>query len=218
MEIKYTKIFINNEWHQSVSGKKFSTFNPAKGEKICEVEEGDKADIDLAVKAALSAFKLGSPWRTMNASERGRLLHKLADLIERDFEYIANLETFNNGMLVTDSRMCVHVSINIIRYYGDYADKIHGKTIPMDGDYFAFTRIEPIGVCGQILPWNVPLLMAAMKISPALCCGNTIVMKPAEQTPLTALYLASLVKEAGFPPGTFNCVPGYGHTAGAALV
>ncbi|RWS00213.1 retinal dehydrogenase 1-like protein, partial [Dinothrombium tinctorium] len=211
-------IFINNEWHRSVSGKKFPTFNPATGEKICDIEEGDKADIDLAVKAAREAFKLGSPWRTMNASDRGRLLHKLADLIERDSDYLVKLETLDGGHVINNSRMFIYAAVSIIRYFAGYADKIHGKTIPMDGNFFAFTRIEPIGVCGQIVPFNAPILVASLKIAPALCCGNTIVMKHAEQTPLTTLYLASLIKEAGFPVGVFNCVPGYGHTAGAALV
>ncbi|RWS00426.1 retinal dehydrogenase 1-like protein, partial [Dinothrombium tinctorium] len=211
-------IFINNEWHESVSGKKFPTVNPATGEKICDVEEGGKADIDNAVKAARAAFKLGSPWRTMDASDRGRLLNRFADLIERDFEYLAQLETLDNGKPLTDAKMDIDAAIKNVRYFAGFADKIHGKTIPMDGNYFAFTRIEPVGVCGLILSWNFPILLAAMKIGPAIACGNTIVMKPAKETPLTALYLASLIKEAGFPAGVFNCVPGYGPTVGAALI
>ncbi|RWS00478.1 Retinal dehydrogenase 1-like protein, partial [Dinothrombium tinctorium] len=211
-------IFINNEWRESVSGKKFPTVNPATGEKICDVEEGDKADIDNAVKAARTAFKLGSPWRIMDASDRGRLLNRFADLIERDFEYLAKLETLDNGKPLKDSKRDINAAIKNVRYFAGYADKIHGKTIPMDGNYFAFTRIEPVGVCGLILSWNFPIMLSVMKIGPVLACGNTIVFKPAEQTPLTALYLASLIKEAGFPAGVFNCVPGYGPTVGAALV
>ncbi|CAK7301830.1 Retinal dehydrogenase 2 [Vulpes lagopus] len=175
LEIKYTKIFINNEWQNSESGRVFPVYNPATGEQVCEVQEADKADIDKAVQAARLAFSLGSVWRRMDASERGRLLDKLADLVERD------------------------------------------RAVLADGDYFTFTRHEPIGVCGQIIPWNFPLLMFAWKIAPALCCGNTVVIKPAEQTPLSALYMGALIKEAGFPPGVINILPGYGPTAGAAI-
>ncbi|RWS10468.1 retinal dehydrogenase 1-like protein [Dinothrombium tinctorium] len=217
-QVKFTQLFVNNEFKNSVSGKTFPTINPATGEKICDVQEGDKADVDLAVKAAREAFKLGSEWRTMDASQRGKLLHKLADLMQRDFDYLVKLETLDNGKPLAYSRVDIDQAIKVIRYYAGYADKIHGKTIPMDGNYFAFTRIEPIGVCAQIIPWNFPVLMFSWKIAPALCCGNTVILKPAEQTPLTALYCSSLIKEAGFPAGVFNCIPGYGPTAGAALV
>ena len=217
-EIKYTKIFINNEWHDAVSGKTFPTINPATGEKICDVAEGDKADVDKAVAAACEAFKLGSTWRTMDASQRGVLLNKLADLIERDQEYLARLETLDNGKPYKDSYYgTLPGSIKCYRYYAGWADKIQGKTIPVDGSYLTFTRHEPVGVCGQIIPWNFPLVSLALKLAPALCAGNTVVMKPAEQTPLTALYVASLIVEAGFPPGVVNIVPGYGSTAGAVV-
>ena len=217
-EIKYTKIFINNEWHDAVSGKTFPTFNPATGEKLCDVAEGDKADVDKAVAAARDAFKLGSTWRTMDASQRGILLNKLADLVERDREYLARLETLDNGKTYGDSyAVDLPVATNTYRYYAGWADKIHGKTIPVDGNFLTFTRHEPVGVCGQIIPWNFPLAMQAWKLGPALCAGNTVVLKPAEQTPLTALYVASLIVEAGFPPGVVNIVPGYGPTAGAAI-
>ena len=217
-EPKYTKIFINNEWHDSVSGKTFPTINPATGEKICDVQEGDKADVDKAVKAAREAFKLGSPWRTMDASQRGVLLHKLADLIERDQEYLARLETIDNGKPVSNSlEDDLPGTIEMYRYYAGWADKIQGKTIPVDGPYTCYTRHEPVGVCGQIIPWNYPIMMQAWKLAPALCAGNTVVMKLAEQTPLTGLYVASLVAEAGFPPGVVNVIPGYGPTAGAAI-
>ncbi|XP_045655204.1 aldehyde dehydrogenase 1A1 [Ursus americanus] len=215
---KYTKIFINNEWHNSVSGKKFPVFNPATEEKLCEVEEGDKEDIDKAVKAARKAFQIGSPWRTMNASERGRLIYKLADLIERDRLLLATMESMNGGKLFSSSYlMDLGGCITVLRYCAGWADKIQGRTIPIDGNFFTYTRHEPIGVCGQIIPWNFPLVMLIWKIGPALSCGNTVVVKPAEQTPLTALHVASLIQEAGFPPGVVNIVPGYGPTAGAAI-
>jgi len=218
VEVKYTKIFINNEWVDAVSGKTFPTLDPCTEEKICEVAEGDKADVDKAVAAARTAFKRNSAWRTMDASVRGELLYKLADLIERDRQYLAELETLDNGKPLNIAYgVDIHLVIKCYRYYAGFADKIQGKTIPIDGDFFCYTRHEPIGVCGQIIPWNFPLLMQAWKLGPALASGNTIVMKPAEQTPLTALYVAQLIKEAGFPPGVVNMVPGYGPTAGAAI-
>ena len=217
-EVKYTKLFINNEWVDSVSGKTFPTINPTDGEKICDVSEGDKADVDKAVEAAREAFKLGSTWRTMDASERGRLLNKLADLIERDREYLARLETLDNGKPYhTAMAGDMELTIRCYRYYAGWTDKIFGKTIPLDGPHMSMTRHEPIGICGQIIPWNFPLVMQAWKLGPALACGCTVVMKPAEQTPLTALYVASLIKEAGFPPGVVNIIPGYGPTAGGAI-
>ncbi|XP_054166470.1 aldehyde dehydrogenase, mitochondrial-like [Oppia nitens] len=216
-EIKYTQIFINNEWVNSVSGKTFETINPVTGKVITRVQEGDKADIDKAVKAARLAFKRGSVWRTIDASERGRLLNRLADLIERDVDYLASLETLDNGMPYKRAVHEIRGGLGLLRYYAGWPDKVHGKVIPADGQVFAFTRVEPIGVCGQIIPWNYPLFLLAGKLGPALATGNVVVVKPAEQTPLTALYVANLVKEAGFPPGVVNVVPGYGHTAGAAL-
>nr|XP_046201915.1 retinal dehydrogenase 2-like [Oncorhynchus gorbuscha] len=217
-EIKYTKIFINNEWQDSVSGKTFPVYNPASGEQICEVQEAEKADVDKAVQAARLAFTLGSVWRRMDASERGRLLAKLADLVERDSAYLATIESMDSGKPFLPTLFVdLQGTIKTLRYYAGYADKIHGTSIPMDGDYLTFTRHEPIGVCGQIIPWNFPLMMTAWKLGPALACGNTVVLKPAEQTPLTCLYIGSLVKEAGFPPGVVNILPGFGPTAGAAI-
>uniref|UniRef100_A0A803U1R9 Aldehyde dehydrogenase 1 family member A3 n=1 Tax=Anolis carolinensis TaxID=28377 RepID=A0A803U1R9_ANOCA len=218
LQVRFTQIFINNEWHESKSGKKFPTFNPSKGEKICDIEEGDKPDVDKAVEAAKAAFQRGSPWRQMDAVSRGRLLNKLADLIERDRVLLATLETMDTGKpflqaFFIDLEGC----IKTLRYYAGWADKIQGKTIPVDDNYACFTRHEPVGVCGAITPWNFPLLMLIWKMAPALCCGNTLVVKPAEQTPLTSLYVGSLIKEAGFPPGVVNIVPGYGPTAGAAI-
>ncbi|KAJ8272383.1 hypothetical protein COCON_G00112420 [Conger conger] len=217
-EIKYTKIFINNEWQNSVSGKTFSVHNPSTGEKICDVQEADKADVDKAVQAARLAFSLGSVWRRTDASERGRLLFKLADLVERDCAYLSTLECLDSGKpFLTTFYVDLQGTIKTLRYFAGWADKLHGLTIPMDGDYFTFTRNEPIGVCGQIIPWNFPLLMTAWKLAPALCCGNTVVLKPAEQTPLTCLYMGALIQEAGFPPGVVNILPGFGPTAGAAI-
>ncbi|XP_031686794.1 retinal dehydrogenase 2-like [Oncorhynchus kisutch] len=217
-EIKYTKIFINNEWQDSVSGKTFPVYNPASGEQICEVQEAEKADVDKAVQAARLAFTLGSVWRRMDASERGRLLAKLADLVERDSAYLATIESMDSGKPFLPTLFVdLQGTIKTLRYYAGYADKIHGTSIPMDGDYLSFTRHEPIGVCGQIIPWNFPLMMTAWKLGPALACGNTVVLKPAQQTPLTCLYIGSLVKEAGFPPGVVNILPGFGPTAGAAI-
>ncbi|XP_036391785.1 LOW QUALITY PROTEIN: retinal dehydrogenase 2-like [Megalops cyprinoides] len=217
-EIKYTKIFINNEWQNSVSGNTFPVYNPSNGEEICEVQEAEKADVDKAVGAARLAFSLGSVWRKMDASERGRLLSKLADLVERDSVYLATLEALNSGKpFLSAFHVDLQGTIKTLRYFAGWADKIHGLTIPMDGDYFSFTRNEPIGVCGQIIPWNFPLLMTAWKLAPALCCGNTVVIKPAEQDPSACLYMGALVKEAGFPPGVVNILPGFGPTAGASI-
>uniref|UniRef100_A0AC11D0X2 Aldehyde dehydrogenase 2 family member n=1 Tax=Ovis aries TaxID=9940 RepID=A0AC11D0X2_SHEEP len=217
-EVFYNQIFINNEWHDAVSKKTFPTVNPSTGDVICHVAEGDKADVDRAVKAARAAFQLGSPWRRMDASERGRLLNRLADLIERDRTYLAALETLDNGKPYVISYLVdLDMVLKCLRYYAGWADKYHGKTIPIDGDYFSYTRHEPVGVCGQIIPWNFPLLMQAWKLGPALATGNVVVMKVAEQTPLTALYVANLIKEAGFPPGVVNIIPGFGPTAGAAI-
>jgi len=218
IDIKYTQLFINNEWVPAVSGKTFPTVNPCNEQEICRVSEADKVDVDKAVTAARSAFQLNSKWRTMDACDRGRLLNKLADLMERDQEYFSKLETLDNGKPVKlATYVDIPFSIKIIRYYAGCADKIEGKTIPVDGDYFCYTRMEPLGVIGSIIPWNFPLLMVAFKLAPALAAGNTMVLKPAEQTPLTALYLGQLVKEAGFPAGVVNIVPGYGPTAGAAI-
>lgn len=215
--IKATKLLINNRWVASRSGRTFPTINPSTGEEICQVAEADAADVDLAVKAAREAFERG-PWRKMSASERGRLLNKLADLIEANMDELARLEALDNGKpyamaLAAD----LPLTIACYRYYAGWADKVQGKTIPVNGPYFTYTRHEPVGVCGQIIPWNFPLLMQAWKLGTALATGNTVVMKPAEQTPLTALRVGELALEAGFPEGVINLLPGYGPTAGAAI-
>src|SRR5271166_4386835 len=210
-------LFINGRWVDSACGKTFATTNPATGETICQVAEGDKADIDLAVKAARRASEEG-PWPKMTASERGRLLYKLADLIEQNQEELAALESLDNGKPYRDAYNAdLPLTVKCYRYYAGWADKIQGKTIPVEGPYFCYTRHEPVGVVGQIIPWNFPLLMQAWKWGPALATGCTIVLKPAEQTPLTALRVAKLAQEAGFPDGVINVVPGYGPTAGAAI-
>jgi len=215
--ISATKLLINNKWTDALSGRSFATLDPATGEEICQVAEADAADVDLAVKAARNAFERG-PWRKISAAERGRLLHKLADLMEKHADELAELESLDNGKPVKVAKTVdVAASIDCYRYFAGWADKIHGKTIPIGNDYFCYTRHEPVGVVGQIIPWNFPLLMQAWKLAPALATGNTVVMKPAEQTPLTALRVGELIVEAGFPEGVVNLLPGFGPTAGGAL-
>ncbi len=211
------KLFINGKWVDSVSGKTFDTLNPATEEILTCVAEGDKADINLAVTAARKAFEEG-PWRYMDARDRGRVLLEIANLIEKNKDELALLETQDNGKPISETtNVDIPLVIDCFIYYAGWADKIHGETIPVRGDFFNYTLREPVGVVGQIIPWNFPLLMAAWKIAPALACGNTVVLKPAEQTPLTALRLGEICQEAGLPDGVLNIVPGYGPTAGAAL-
>ncbi|XP_013139148.1 PREDICTED: retinal dehydrogenase 1-like [Papilio polytes] len=216
-EIKYTKLFIDNKWVDSVSGKTFDTYNPHDGSVIASIAGGDKADIDLAVAAARRAFQRNSEWRLLDTSQRGQLLFKFAELVERDAEYISQLETHNNGMLLGNCRLIIGQSASYVRYLASLADKVQGSTIPLDGEVFSYTLKQPVGVCGLILPWNGPVLMFIWKVVSALAAGCTVVVKPAEQTPLTALVLASLLAEAGIPPGVVNVVNGFGDTAGVAL-
>ena len=216
--IKQTKILVDNKWVDSVSGKTFETINPATGEVLAKVAEADSADVDLAVKAARKAFHSKAPWRKMSASERGRLLNRFADLIEKNADELATLESLDNGKPRHVARTAdLPLTIACYRYYAGWADKIQGKTIPISGEYFCYTRHEPVGVVGQIIPWNFPLLMQAWKLAPALACGNTIILKVAEQTPLSALRVGELMIEAGFPEGVINILPGYGPTAGGAI-
>jgi phenylacetaldehyde dehydrogenase len=217
------KMLINGKWVAAKSGKTFPTYDPSTGEVLAKVAEGDKADIDDAVKAARAAFDNG-PWRKMTASERGKLMWKLADLLEKNLEEFAQLESLDNGKPVGVARAAdVPLAADLFRYMAGWATKIEGNTIPLSvpytpgARYLAYTLREPVGVVGQIIPWNFPLLMAAWKLGPALATGCTVVLKPAEQTPLTALRLGELICEAGFPDGVVNIVPGYGETAGAAL-
>lgn len=217
-EVRQTKMLIGGRWRNAASGKTFRTINPATEDVIAEVAQGDREDVDRAVAAARAAFESG-PWPKMDARDRGRLLGRLADLIEQEADELAALETLDNGKPIRDSRSIdLPLVIDVFRYYAGWADKIQGSTIPVRGDYFCYTRREPVGVCGQIIPWNFPLVMIAWKWAPALAAGCTVVMKPAEQTPLTCLRLGELALEAGFPPGVINIVPGFGPTAGAALV
>ncbi len=217
VEIRQTKLLIDGQWVESASGKTFETLNPATGEVIAEVAEGDQEDVDRAVKAARKALETG-PWRTMDARERGKILYRLADLIERNIDELAALETLDNGKPIRDSRNAdLPLTIDCYRYYAGWADKLEGKTVPINGPYFCYTRHEPVGVVGQIIPWNFPLLMQAWKWGPALAAGCAIVLKPAEQTPLTALRVAELALEAGVPAGVINVVPGFGPTAGRAI-
>jgi acyl-CoA reductase-like NAD-dependent aldehyde dehydrogenase len=211
-------LFIDNEFVAAESGKTFESINPATEEVLAHVAEADAGDVDLAVSAARRAFESG-PWSEMRARDRGRLLHKLAELIDRDSDALAVLESRDNGKPVAETRSVdLPSAVEVFEYYAGWADKIVGDTIPQGSDVFTYTLREPHGVCGQIIPWNFPLLMAAWKLAPALCCGNTCVLKPAEQTPLTALKLAELIREAGFPAGVVNVLPGFGPTAGGALV
>ncbi|HXX27435.1 MAG TPA: aldehyde dehydrogenase family protein [Terriglobales bacterium] len=217
---KPRKMLIGGKWVEAVSGKTFATYNPASGEVLAHVAEGEKADVDLAVKAARQAFESG-PWPGMSPSERSKLLWKLAELIDQNLEELAELETLDNGKPVFFSRAVdVPTASDGFRYYAGWATKVEGSTIPISApgaNYLAYTLREPVGVVGQIIPWNFPLIMASAKLAPALAVGCTCVLKPAEQTPLTALRLGELILEAGFPDGVVNIVPGYGETAGAAL-
>src|SRR5215472_16570578 len=220
---KPRKMLINGKWVESASGKTFPTYNPATGEVLARIAEGDKEDIDRAVKAARAAFDSGS-WPRLTSSERGRLIWKLADLLEQHLQEFAELETLDNGKPLKVARAAdVPLAVDLFRYMAGWATKIEGNTIPISvpytpgAKYLAYTLREPVGVVGQIIPWNFPLLMAAWKLGPALATGCTVVIKPAEQTPLSCLRLAELVQEAGIPDGVVNVVPGYGETAGAAL-
>ena len=214
------KMLINGKWVDSASGKMFSTYNPATGEVLAQVAEGDREDINRAVIAARAAFETG-PWSSMTPSERGRAIWRLADLLEKNLEDFAQIESLDNGKPLKIARVAdVPLAVDLFRYMAGWATKIEGNTIPLSipkAKFLAYTLREPIGVVGQIIPWNFPLLMAAWKLGPALAAGCTIVLKPAEQTPLTALRLGELIQEAGIPDGVVNIVPGYGETAGAAL-
>ena len=217
-QVKQTNCFIGGEWVPSASGKTFDTINPATEEVIAQVAEGDAEDVDLAVQAARNALENG-PWGKMDARDRGALMYRLADLLEEEIDELAALETLDNGKPISEARHGdLPLVVDCLRYYAGYADKIHGKTIPIRGNYFCYVRREPVGVAGQIIPWNFPMLMVAWKWGPALAAGCTIVMKPAEQTPLTCLRMARLAQKAGFPDGVINVVPGYGPTAGASIV
>ncbi len=215
------QLLIDGKFVDAVSGERFDTINPATGEVLASVARGGKADMDLAVKAARRAFE-NPEWRKMNAMDRTKLLLKLADLIERDADELAVLESLDNGKPAHQARMVeIEGSIKTFRYFAGWPTKFGGETLPVSprggARILNYTTREPVGVCGLIVPWNYPMSMAAWKVAPAVAAGCTVVLKPAEQTPLTALRLGELALEAGFPPGVINVVPGFGD-AGAALV
>ncbi|EFN60072.1 hypothetical protein CHLNCDRAFT_133364 [Chlorella variabilis] len=222
-------LFIGGEWSPAASGKTFAVLDPRTGQEVFRVAEADKEDVDRAVAAARRAFDEGE-WSRMSGKQRGKVLLKLAQLIEDNADEMAAIESLDNGKPLVMSKIAdIPLSADHFRYYAGWADKLHGKTIPCDNTFgkasraaqwlpfFAYTLHEPIGVVGQIIPWNFPLLMLAWKVAPALAAGNTIVLKPAEQTPLNALRFAELCAEAGVPNGAINILPGFGPTAGAAI-
>lgn len=219
---KPKQLLIDGKWINACSGKTFHVFDPATGDTIASVAEGEATDIDLAVKAARKAFS--GPWSKLTPSERGKIIWKIGDLILANLDELAELESLDNGKPLAIARVAdVPLAADLFHYMAGWATKLEGHTIPISVPYapgakfFAYTKRDPLGVVGQIIPWNFPLLMAAWKIGPALTTGNTIVLKPAEQTPLTALRLGEIALEAGLPPGVLNIVTGYGETAGGAL-
>jgi aldehyde dehydrogenase (NAD+) len=215
--VKDQPLFINGRFVNGSAGKTFPAIDPATGETLCQVHEASPDDVNRAVAAARHALESG-PWKRMDAAERGRLLFKLADLVERDAEALAALESLSCGKTIKDSRGDMEGVVNTLRYYAGWADKVEGRTVPVRGSFLSYTLRQPVGVVGQIIPWNFPLLMLAWKWGPALACGNTVVMKLAEQTPLTGMRVAELAREAGFPDGVINVLNGYGETTGAAVV
>jgi phenylacetaldehyde dehydrogenase len=216
------KLLIDGEWVEAASGETFASINPATEETLAEVAHGQSEDIERAVRAARKAFDDDSPWRRMNASDRGRLIWRISELIEEHGDELAMLESLDNGKPYSVARAAdVPLAADLFRYMAGWTTKIEGTTVPISalpapGEYLAYTLREPVGVVGQIIPWNFPLLMAAWKLGPALACGCTVVLKPAEQTPLSALRLGELMQEAGLPAGVVNIVTGFGD-AGAAL-
>jgi phenylacetaldehyde dehydrogenase len=216
-------LLIDGQWVPAASGKTFPVLDPASGAQIVEVAEGDKEDVDRAVKAARRAFESG-PWPSMTASERSKLIWRIGDLILAHLDELAEVESLDNGKPVSVARVAdVPLSADMFHYMAGWVTKRHGVTIPVSvlytpgAHYHAYTRPEPVGVVGQIIPWNFPLLMAAWKLAPALATGCTVVLKVAEETPLSALLLGELLLEAGLPKGVVNIITGYGETAGAAL-
>lgn len=214
---RFTDLFINGQWQPSSSGKRFTTICPITTSPIAEIAEADALDVDLAVQAARAAL-LSGPWAEMPASARGRILWRIADELEARGDRLVLLETLDNGKPVFESKIDLKQAADVFRYFAGWCDKIHGSTIPVDARFLVYTRREPVGVVGAIIPWNFPLLMASWKVAPALACGNTVILKPAEQTPLTALELADAAVSAGLPPGVLNVLPGFGPTAGRAMV
>ncbi|MGQ0815860.1 MAG: aldehyde dehydrogenase family protein [Gemmatimonadota bacterium] len=212
-----SRLFIGNQWTDAASKKTFATYNPATGDIISEVAAAEAADIDAAVTAARTAFA-DPKWRKMAAADRGVLLWRISDAIEARAEQLVRLEVINNGKPLREAQIDIREAIDSFRYYAGWTTKLAGDTLPVRGNVLNYTLREPVGVVGAIIPWNFPLLMAAWKVAPALACGNTVVLKPAEQTPLTALELAAIASEVGLPAGVLNVLPGFGESAGAALV
>jgi acyl-CoA reductase-like NAD-dependent aldehyde dehydrogenase len=212
------QLFIGGTWHAPVSGETYATINPATEEETARIAKGDERDIGLAVQAARKAFDSG-PWPKMSASERGRMVWKLGDLIMGNLDELARLESLCTGKTLFDSaKVEIPFAAEVFRYYAGWATKIHGETLALREGAFTMTLREPIGVVGAIVPWNFPFLLASWKIAPALAAGNTVVLKPASLTPLTALKFAELCQEAGLPEGVFNVVTGPGSRVGMALV
>ena len=217
LDLAPTQLLIGNQWVDSLSGHTFETINPATGEAIATVAAAEEADVDRAVVAARSAFEDGE-WAEMSPRRRGELLFALADLMDAHRDELARLESLDSGKLLAQSQTVdVPLAIQCYRYFAGWADKIQGRTIPVDRPYFSYTRHEPIGVVGQIIPWNFPLVLQAWKLAPALAAGNTVVLKPASNTPLTALKVGELMVKAGFPAGVVNILPGAGSVAGTAI-
>jgi acyl-CoA reductase-like NAD-dependent aldehyde dehydrogenase len=211
------KLYIGGAWVDASSGDRFPTYNPSTGEVLAEVAEAGEADVDAAVRAARTAFE-DDRWRRMDAADRGALLWRMSDLLEARGDQILALEVLNNGKPLREAKFDLQEAIDAFRYYAGWTTKLQGDTIPVRGNVLNYTLREPVGVVAGIIPWNFPLEMAAWKVAPALACGNTVVLKPAEQTPLSALELAAIGAEAGLPPGVLNVLPGFGEKAGAALV
>jgi aldehyde dehydrogenase (NAD+) len=212
-----SELVIGGEKVAAASGRRFQVVNPATEETLAPVAEAGAEDVDRAVRSARATFE-SDGWRGMSARQRGACLYRLGELVTQHKDELARLETLNNGKPLFESHIDIKLTAETFRYYAGWADKIHGETIPVDGAYLNYTLREPLGVIGAIVPWNFPLSLASWKIGPALACGNTIVLKPSEETPYTALRVAELALEAGFPAGAFNCVPGPGRVAGEALV
>ena len=210
-------LFINNEWRPSAAGRTMPVVNPATEEVIAEVASAERADVDAAVAAARAA--LSGPWAALSARERGRLVRRLGDRLLERADEVARLETLHNGKPISESRQIeIPAAAECFEYYAGWADKVMGETIPVKGNHLTYTLREPLGVVAAIVPWNFPLLLAAWKVAPALACGNTVILKPASQTPLTALALADIALEAGLPAGVLNVVTGPGSSVGQAIV
>src|SRR5438874_11603200 len=211
------QLFINNEWRDAAGAKTIEVVNPATEEVIAEVASAEQADVDAAVASARAA--LDGPWSRLSARDRGRIVWKIGEKLLERADEIARLETLHNGKPIFESRQIeVPAAAECFQYYAGWADKIHGETVPVKGNYLAYTLREPVGVVAAIVPWNFPLLLTAWKVAPALACGNTVIIKPATQTPLTAIALAELASEVGFPPGVINVITGPGSAVGQLLV